>query len=281
MGTAGVTNGVPHPHLRPLVRQYVGYRMEGFPPGLHRGLPSRYLTFLLSLGRPIETVRMPAGSQLPPSLQALVGGLQTGPTVVRHDGNEEGIAVELTPLGARSLFGFPAVELTTHVVDLADLLGTVGRALPERLAVTGDWPSRFRLLDEVLCRAVRWKSAPAGPPAEIAHAWRRLTAGQRPAVVDLALEVGWSRRHFTEVFHRGVGLPPRQFVRVLRFERSAIALARQPRTPLSELAQRCGYYDQAHLYREWRKLAGCSPTTWAQQEELPSVHDAALHVEPR
>jgi len=81
--------------------------MEGFPPGLHRGLPSRYLTFLISIGRPIETLAMPAGSHLPPSLQALVGGLQTGPTVVRHDGNEEGIAVELSPVGARCMFGLP------------------------------------------------------------------------------------------------------------------------------------------------------------------------------
>lgn len=70
-------------------------------------------------------------------------------------------------------------------------------------------------------------------------------------------------------------------VRVLRFERSAIALARHPQTPLGELAQRCGYYDQAHLYRDWRDLAGCSPTAWAQQEELPSVHDAALNPTPR
>ena len=280
MGTADVANGLPHPALRPVVRQYVGYRMEGYPPGVHRGLPSRYLTFLVSIGRPIESVAVPGGSHLPPSLQALVGGLQTGPTVVRHDGNEEGIAVELTPVGARSLFGLPAVELTSHVVDLADLLGAAGRALPERLAESRDWPSRFGLLDEVLCRAARSEPAP-DPPAEIAHAWHELMTGKRPVVLDLAAEVGWSRRHFTEVFHREVGLPPRQFVRVLRFERSAIALARHPGAALAEVAQRCGFYDQAHLYRDWRDLAGCSPMAWAQDEELPSVHDAALNPTPR
>lgn len=272
MGTADVATGVPHPGLRPFVRQYVGYRMEGFPPGLHRGLPSRYLTFLVSIGRPIQTAAVPNGSP-PPPLQALVGGLQTGPTLVRHDGTEAGVAVELTPLGARSLFGLPAVELTSHIVNLGDLLGAAGRALPERLAAAGDWPSRFRLLDQVLCGASR---PGARPPAEVAHVWRRLlSAVEGPAVTDLAREVGWSRRHLTEVFHREVGLPPRQFVRVLRFERSAIALARRPGMPLGELAQRLGFYDQAHLYREWRQLAGCSPAAWAQQEELPSVHDTA------
>lgn len=277
MATADVARGAPHTLLRPFVRRYVGYRMEGFSPGLHCGLPSRYLTFLISIGRPIETLALPGGSH-PPTLQALVGGLQTGPAMVRHDGNEAGIAVELTPVGARCLFGLPAVELTSRVVDLGDLLGAAGRTLPERLAAACDWPSRFGLLDEVLCGTARRGS---GPPAEVTRAWRQmLTARELPTVADLAAEVGWGRRHFTEVFHREVGLPPRQFVRVLRFERSAISLARCPGLPLAELAQRCGYYDQAHLYREWRHLAGCSPGAWAQREELPSVHDAGQGSAP-
>jgi AraC-like DNA-binding protein len=180
--------------------------------------------------------------------------------------------VELTPLGARSLFGFPAVELTAGVVALADLLGAAGRDLPERLAGAADWQARFRLLDTTLLSVARPGSE---PPAEVVHAWQQiLTSPDRAAVSQLATEVGWSRRHLTEIFHREVGLPPRQFLRVLRFERSTVALARRPSSPLAEVAHRVGYYDQAHLYRDWRQLAGCSPAAWMEQEELPSVHDA-------
>lgn len=273
MSTAvDVARALPHPALRSFVRQYLGYRMEGFPPGLHRGLPSSDLTFLISLERPIHTVEVSEGSA-PPPLQALVAGLQSGPTVVRQDGAEAGVAVELTPLGARSLFGLPAIELTSGIVDLVDLLGAAGRALPERLAAAADWQTRFRLLDATLLAEARPDKE---PPAEVVHAWRKiLAASHRPMVSELAAEIGWSRRHLTEVFHREVGLPPRQFVRVLRFERSAVVLAGRPSTPLAAVAQRVGYYDQAHLYREWRQLAGCSPVAWLEQEELPSVHDAA------
>lgn len=70
MGTAEVANGLPHPRLRPIVRQYVGYSMTGFPPSLHRGLPSRYLTFLVSTGRPVETLRSPGVSTPPPPRQS-------------------------------------------------------------------------------------------------------------------------------------------------------------------------------------------------------------------
>src|ERR687893_116708 len=105
-GSAMCSVATRRPH--PVLRRYVGYRMAGFPPGLHRGLPARHLTFIVSIAGPVETVAVPDGSP-PPPLQALVGGLQAGPTVLRHDGDQAGVAVEVTPMGARSLFGLPAV----------------------------------------------------------------------------------------------------------------------------------------------------------------------------
>ena len=94
---------------------------------------------------------------------------------------------------------------------------------------------------------------------------------------SLAVEVGWSRRHLAEQFRAEIGLPPKAVARVLRFERSK-ELLRRPgrRLALAEVAGAAGYYDQAHLNRDWRDIAGCSPTTW-MAEELP-VADATEAV---
>jgi AraC-like DNA-binding protein len=63
---------------------------------------------------------------------------------------------------------------------------------------------------------------------------------------------------------------------VVRFERACTMLERPPPRPgLAEVAAACGYFDQAHMSREWRQLAGCSPTTW-MAEELPSVQDSGV-----
>ncbi|MDB5064029.1 MAG: AraC family transcriptional regulator, partial [Chloroflexi bacterium] len=51
--------GLPAPGLRPLVSRYVGYRMEGFAPRLHRGLPSRHVTLIISLAAPINVAALP------------------------------------------------------------------------------------------------------------------------------------------------------------------------------------------------------------------------------
>ena len=73
------------------------------------------------------------------------------------------------------------------------------------------------------------------------------------------------------------GLPPKVLARVLRFERARRLLQRPDRPALADVAAVCGFYDQAHLNRDWRELAGCSPTTWLA-EELPSVQDDGVAV---
>jgi AraC-like DNA-binding protein len=160
------------------------------------------------------------------------------------------------------------------VVDLEDVLGPPARELVERLAEEPTWPARFAVLDDVLLRRL----GAGGPSPETARAWDRLVASDGGVDVrSLAREVGWSRRHLSERFRQELGLPPKVVARVLRFER-ARRLLREPGHPsLADVAVACGYYDQAHMNREWRELAGCSPTRWLV-EELPSVQDGAAEV---
>lgn len=256
----------PHRALRPFVTRYIGYRQHDVTLEVHRGLPSRHVTLIISLADPIRVLGMP-GDQQPAALPALVGGLQVRSALIAQDRYQCGLHLELNPLGARALLGAPSAALAGLVLDLADLQRPALAALPERLREAPDWPRRFEILDQVLGAALAGEYE---PPPEVRWAWRRMIAvGGAAPVAELAGEVGWSRRHFTELFRREVGLTPKQAARVMRFERARTALDRAPRTPLADLAVACGYYDQAHLSNEWRAMAGCSPRTWIA-EEFPS-----------
>jgi AraC-like DNA-binding protein len=285
----------PSVRLQPYLTQYVGYRYSGFPAGLHRGLPSRNLTFIISLDGPVEMQLAPGHDQsisgVPFAMQAFVGGLQTWPAHIVHDGSQHGIAVELTPLGASAVLGVPGGELAGCVFALDDLLGARGRRLTEQLLNTDGWPARFRLLDGSLAAGLSEHRAPA---AGVEQAWSWLV--NRPGDLDvaaLAQEIGWSRRHLSEQVRREIGLPPRQLARVLRFERSRGLLRESAlresalresalresacgkpiagRT-MTDVAMAAGYFDSAHLIHEWQRLAGCTPTAWLH-EELPPVQD--------
>jgi AraC-like DNA-binding protein len=262
----------PAAALRPYVETYTAYRMEGFAPGLHRGLPGRHLTFIVSLGPPVDLLAMPDPKQPARQLQAFVSGYDSAAATIAHDGNQHGIALDVTPRGARLLLGLPAAELAGICVSLDEVLGARGGRLSARLQEAADWTQRFALLDEELLELAR-KRRIGDPRPEVVAAWDQIVAtGGTVEVGALAAELGWSRRHLGERFRAELGLTPKVAARVVRFERARRILTRPERPALADVAHLVGYYDQAHLNRDFREIAGCSPTTWLA-EELPSVQD--------
>lgn len=263
---------MPAPPLRPYIERYVGYRMTGFPPGVHRGLPSRQLTFIASVGPSIDVISQTDPAQDPASYRCVVGGLQARPAMIGYGSHQEGVAVELSPIGARVLFGMPPRELWNASLECADVVGERGWELWERLQEVGTWHARFAVCDAVL---QRWADPEARlAAAELSHAWRRLvTSHGATAVGELAVEVGWSRQHLTRRFGDEFGLGPKLAARVIRFERARRMLQAAPSfLTIGQVAATCGYFDQAHLDRDFVELAGCSPSQWLA-EELPSLQD--------
>lgn len=263
--------GVPAPALRPFVRRYTGYRYEGFEPGIHAGLPSRHLTFIVSLGDPIDVGVLHEPAVPRERFASLAGGLHTVPAAVHHDGTQHGVQLDITPLGARALFGMPAAEIAGLTLPLDTMLGRLAIELVERLRTTATWSRRFAVLDAVLRAAL---TDPQEPQREVTAAWEQLTGSGGTITIDrLAEQVGWSRRHLSERFRREFGLPPKTMARVIRFERARRMLTCVERPSLGSVAFASGYADQAHMTRDWRELAGATPAAWMAGEQLPFVQD--------
>lgn len=267
--------GRPSAALSPYVDRYVGYRQDRLTSGSHQGLPSRSMTLIVSLAEPIRMLSMPDPADAPRAFTGLISGLHAGPVTVAADRFQFGIHVELTPWAAGALLGHPAGVLASGVYDLYEVLGPRGNELIDRVRAAPDWASRFAAIDTVLGAR---SSEGWTPQPEVTHAWATLLrTGGRVPVHQLARQVGWSRRHLGERFRRELGLAPKAAGRVIRFQRSHAALIRPARVGLAQIAAECGYADQAHLTREWRQLAGQTPSAW-MAAELPFVQD--LDAEP-
>ena len=270
----------PAEPLRPFVARYAGYRQRGVPPALHRGLPSPFLTLIFTLDEPLVLLAHPDPRQPPGDFGTLLGGLHSAPALITHDGAQSGIQVALRPLGARALLGLPAGELADLDVPAEAVLGGVCAELRARALAAPGWPERFAILDEILLRrlaataATATRAATAATPAapEVRFAWRQLLrTGGTARIADLAAETGWSGRHLTSRFRTEIGLTPKAAARVIRFDRARHLLIRQASEKssgyrLADLAAACGYFDQAHLAREFRALAGCPPSQWITEE---------------
>lgn len=258
------------PRLRAFVEGYIGYRLSGLPAGYHRGLPSRHMTFIVSIDRGIDVVAQTNPEQTPQTYGCVVSGLQATSALIAHDGYQEGVAIELSPLGSRMLFGMPAAELWDLSLELSEVVGSAGSELWERIQGATGWEERFALCDEVLTRL----AADRLVRPELDHSWRALVAsGGRMTVGELAAGTGYSRQHLARRFRSEFGLTPKLAARVIRFERAQQRLrAARSSEALAEIAAACGYFDQAHLNRDWAELAGCTPTELLR-EEVPFFQD--------
>lgn len=253
----------PSPAMRPYVAFYSGYRQRGIPPATHRGLPSPYLTLILTLDDPLVIAAHPDAHQAPGRYDALIGGLHLAPALIAHDGRQSGVQVAVHPLGCRALLGVPAGALAGTDAALADVVGArVAAELRERLHAAPTWPARFAAVDTALRRRVRGGT---DVHPDVAYAFDRLLAtGGRVGVAELAGEIGWSARHLANRFRAEIGLRPKEAARVVRFDRARRSLV--PGRRLADVAAGAGYFDQAHLAREFQAMAGVPASRWLAEE---------------
>jgi AraC-like DNA-binding protein len=257
--------------LRSLVSGYAGYRQAGVAPRRHRGLPSPLLTFIITLDEPLVIAAHPDPRQPADRYDTLLGGLHTAPAVVTHDGSWSGVQLGLTPLGARMLLGVPASSVAHWDAEATDVVGQFARRLREAIMAQPDWAGRFTVLDELLLRRAAQAEADRVREVrpEVRYGWRRLreTSGA-VGVTELAAETGLSARRLGSLFQAEFGLAPKEAGRVFRFDHAKRRIERAVAAggTLADLAVQCGYYDQAHLAREFRSLAGCPPSQWLAEE---------------
>ena len=251
------------PRVAGLICGMAGYR-ETVPGRFsQREAASLSVPLIVSLGTPFSIAlgREPGQADRQPSFAA---GLYPGPVHIQSDGRAECVQVDFTPLGAYRLFGGAVVDLAERMVDIADVLGSQGRRLHERLGATFGWQRRFELLEDFVAHHARYE-----PSREITFAYRRLGAAAGDiAITALAKEIGWSRQHLVRRFRKEIGLGPKSLARMIRFH-EACRLARTGTAGnWAMIAAATGYADQAHLVREFAALAGEPPTAWATRMAL-------------
>ncbi|MDQ6748744.1 MAG: helix-turn-helix transcriptional regulator [Candidatus Dormibacteraeota bacterium] len=251
-----LVSALPAEALRGLVIGYRGYRDDAPAGRVMREPPSGVVPVILDLGCGWR-VSTPAAGYQAQHLVGFAAGMHNAYAMVEPTGPTAGVQVDLSPLGARRLFGIPMQEITNRVAPLDQLLGRSAAVLRERLYEGRSWAERFVILNEFLAGPLLGGAAVS---PEVDWAWGRLAAsGGAVLITRLGAELGWSRKRLVARFREEVGLTPKAAARVLRFEALVARLRSGRRAAWAELALECGYFDQSHLAREVRRLAGVTP----------------------
>lgn len=191
---------------------------------------------------------------------SFTAGLFLGPVVMDSDGAAQCIQVNFSPLGGRRFFGLPMSELADRMVTLADLGDRDIDTLAMRLGELNDWTARLDLVESFV--RARLRRAPALDPATCWAFTHLADTDGTARVRALTDRLEWSRRRLVERFRYDLGLPPKAIARILRFKAAERMAAASDHPNWADVAFACGYADQAHLTREFSKLAGRPPTAW-------------------
>ena len=213
----------------------------------------------------------------------LSGALISGPyagSFMSDTAEEEGIlGIHFKPGGAVAVLGMPAREFTNTHVDLRTIWGQTASALREQLCALSEPIERFRLLEQALLERLPESSGHHGA-VRVGLDLLMRTHG-RAKIRDVARAVELSPRRFIEVFTAEVGLTPKLFGRVQRFQQAVVSSRGATKVDWAELAVECGYFDQSHLIHEFAEFSDVTPADyWQRQNQLDraSVHVKRHHL---
>jgi len=250
----------PDARLRRYVIDYQGYREHAQAPMRRLQAPFAGMPMIVSFGPSLEVINgeRPAERAVHRSFLA---GLHDVHVLTEYQGEQMGLQVNFTLLGAYRFLGITMSDIANRCLGLGDLLGD-GEAdrLADQLCDAADWGRRFDLVDRFLLERLRLGRA-MSPDVAWALASLQASHGAR-SIGALGRDLSLSRKTLIQRFRAEVGLGPKAVANVLRFGHAVDRIRAADEQSWAELALACGYCDQAHFNRDFRRFSGRTPSAF-------------------
>lgn len=252
------------PALAPFVESL--WYFEGVqPPGRELVLPSGAMQLLVNLHA--DELRTYEGAEVRRLSGAALQGARCTAGVIDTTDQRAIVGVAFKPGGAYPFSTIPPSAIAENLVELDVLWGRDGAVLRDRLLSAGTPHRVLRTLESVLLGQVVQASRP-DPAIVFALAAFERGAGVA-AVTD---QLGMTSKRFGRRFADRVGLSPKRFSRVRRFQRLLGSVSSGRESDWAQLAVEGGYYDQSHLIHEFRALTGLCPTQYQPRSRWEHNH---------
>lgn len=271
----------PAPQLRDYVRYYAERKAQLHDAVVVHPAPARAASVLeFIFGDPIKVVDIEQSLEME-SPRAVVVGMQTHCRIQLHlQGTLDCFVILFQPTGLNHLFSIPMHELTDRSYEAQLVLGPLVSHLKQRLGECTIFEERVRIADEFLSDRALDVRAPDGISAA---ASRILLGGGSARIASLAGDAGFGIRQFERGFTQLVGMRPKLFARIARFEAALDSKARSATKSWTDVAHEFGYFDQMHMVHDFEEFTGETPTNTLTQLELlfrPQV-EALRSSQPR
>ncbi|MBK8466919.1 MAG: AraC family transcriptional regulator [Chloracidobacterium sp.] len=199
--------------------------------------------------------------------RSIVAGQLTTRLSIGPSGDTDIFGVRLRPEAGSALLGISMAEIRDQIIDLRSILGSREDELFEKLAAAADFNARIVIFEDFFS---------AFGETAVSMEMRSCVSAQRSAsgsmsVGDCAAYLNWSERRLERAFNEQIGLSPKLFARIIRFQTFLDAIGSNDST-LLDGALKAGYYDQAHMIKDFRNFSGVTPTEYFGRDLVFSGH---------
>jgi AraC-like DNA-binding protein len=248
----------PSPILAPFIKQYWMVRNQ-LPSGdsyIQRIVPNGLMELSFYLGSKPKFIKN--GNQ-----HVLDNSLLTGQLLnffdVEISDTLDLFSISFQPQGAMRLFDLPLNELINETISYKSIFGSAISAIEERLFYADTFEDRVKVIEYFLYEKLVKKHDYTDLQRIDSCVMMINNSHGNIRVEDLASETCLSRKQFERVFLKSVGISPKQFLRVVRFQNAIYQKQLNAKQSLTNLALDCGYYDQSHMINDFKSLSGTPP----------------------
>ncbi len=260
---------IPKPPLSNFVRMLWYY--EGYE-AVHtkeRILPTGTIELIVNLREDVTRIYDPRDTTKCTTYKGLsISGLLTEYAVIDTDEQMHVMGLHFAPGGGFPFFDLPLSEFKDQHVSLEDVWGPSARSLRERLLAIPTVEGQFDLLEAALLERMRTFEY----HKTIQFALHQMHQKRTQTISELVDAIGISSRRFIQLFSAQVGLTPKLFCRVLRFQQVVQGIGGTGEVELADLALDCGYFDQAHFVHDFKAFSGISPTEYLANRTMHLNH---------
>jgi AraC-like DNA-binding protein len=256
----------PAPPLRAFVRFYAHREVRVCGAEVVHPVPARAFPIVEFILRDRIQVLHRDEPRIETSPRTVLIGPQTHcHSRLKFRGIVECFVIAFEPAGLHGLFSVPMRDFTDHAYDARSVLGPFVSGFEERLGECRSFSERVRIADAYLLRhrGVRPCSGRIS-----AAATRLLSAHGNARIDEIAGQCGSSVRQIQRGFLEEVGVNPKLFARIVRFEAALDRKARFSRKSWTEIASELGYFDQMHMIHDFNMFTGETPTRMLAEIEI-------------
>jgi AraC-like DNA-binding protein len=242
--------------LQRYVRAYAQRSTSIQGPPVTESVPARLEPILeFEFGDPFE-VAFADGPIITTPRTGIIGPQTHLRASIRLVGKIESFAVFFQPAAFTQLFGVPLCALLDSAYEATSVMGTEVRSLWNRLSACLSFFERVAVMENALLK-IASRARSTGVMGDCVN--YMLACGGAINIASLANQMDISRRQFERRFMREVGLPPKKYLRIARFQMALDAKLANPRRTWLDIAHHFQYHDQMHMIHDFSALANGSP----------------------